>query len=446
MTTPLYTFLKEYAASGIARLHMPGHKGNHPYEVLREMSRWDITEVSGADSLFEADGVLFQSEENTSALYGSAHTCFSAGGSTLCIQAMIALTCKPGDTIIAARNAHKAFINACTLLDVTPHWICPQYNDSFGVSGEVTDASVEEAIAACPQAKAVYVTSPDYLGCISDIAAIAGLCRAHGIPLLVDNAHGAHLKFLPRDCHPLTLGASLCCDSAHKTLPVFTGGAYLHTAKGAPYTREQVKSAMALFGSTSPSYLILLSLDLNNRYLAEQGRADFASLEQTVKGLCVAAQEKGFPPISAHFDPTKLTFDACRAGMTGEELADHFRAHGVECEYAARRHVVLMLSPQNTAEEIARVREAIAAISPSPSVSVPEDEPFSIPKTALRVREAAFAASEWISVDEACGRISAETKIKCPPGVPIVIAGERIDEHVQKLLKRSSIFGMNVVK
>lgn len=424
---------------------MPGHKGNHPDEVLREISRWDITEVSGADSLFEADGVLLESEENTSALYGSAHTSFSAGGSTLCIQAMVALTCRPGDTIIAARNAHKAFLNACTLLDVEPHWICPRYNDSFGVSGEVTAESVEAAITACPEAKAVYLTSPDYLGCISDIAAISGVCRAHAMPLLVDNAHGAHLHFLPEDRHPLTLGATLCCDSAHKTLPVLTGGAYLHVSRAASYTKEQVKNAMALFGSTSPSYLILLSLDLNNCYLAERGREDFARLEQTVAGLCGRAAEKGFRPISERFDATKLTLDAYAVGMTGTALADHFRAHDVECEYAARRHMVLMLSPQNTKWDVERACEALDSIIPAPPICDGE-EGFAIPERVLGLREACFAPSERVDVDHALGRVSAEVKIKCPPGVPIVVAGERIDERVQKLLKRSSIFGLNVVK
>ena len=405
MKTPVYDFLKQYAESGMVRLHMPGHKGKLPYEMLREISQYDITEIAGADSLFEADGILAQSEENAAMLYQTGTTCFLAGGSTLGIQTMLACTCLPGDTVIAARNAHKAFINTCALLDLRVRWILPDCRDSFGVSGTVTPEQVEAALSK-GGARAVYITSPDYMGYMSDVKALAEVCRRYGVPLLVDNAHGAHLKFVAEDRHPISLGASMCCDSAHKTLPVLTGGAYLHIAKGIPVSKETAKEKAALFGSTSPSYLILLSLDL--------------------------------------YDDTKLTLDGADHGLSGAELAEHFRRMGVECEYAGERHVVFMLSPQNTAEDFSRFKEALLCAPYGSRSFVTPD--FVLPALAMTPRKAAFAPAERIRVEGACGRIAAQTRITCPPGVPIVTAGERIDKFTIKFLKNSGISFINVVK
>lgn len=445
MQTPIYDFLSRYRESGISRLHMPGHKGDLPFPALREISRLDITEIAGADALYEAEGIIGESEDNASALYGSRFTCYSAGGSTLGIQAMVAAVSSPGGSILAGRNAHMAFVNACALLDVQPIWMLPRYNDSFGVSGEMTPETVEEALKRYPQAGAVYLTSPDYLGCMSDVKGIADVCRRFHRPLLVDNAHGAHLRFLPRDRHPITLGAALCCDSAHKTLPVLTGGAYLHAGSSFPGDKAFLKSRMALFGSTSPSYLILLSLDLCNRYLEERGRADFAVLEQNAMQLQKAMEEKGFLPLCAHMDPTKLTFDAYAAGWRGEELAGWFRRQGIECEYAASRHVVLMLSPQNTRRDLHRILQSIRALALHTPLCA-ADGPFVLPETVMPLRQAMFASSERIPVEQARGRVAAETRIKCPPGVPVIVAGEEIGENTQKLLKKSSIATINVVK
>lgn len=443
METPVYDFLRQYTESGTVRLHMPGHKGKLPHEALREISQYDITEIAGADSLFEADGILAQSEENAAALYQTGATCFLAGGSTLGIQTMLACACSPGDTVLAVRNAHKAFINTCTLLDLRVRWILPVCRDSFGVSGTVTPEQVEAALSE-GGARAVYVTSPDYMGYMSDVKAIAAVCKRYGVPLLVDNAHGAHLKFGAEDRHPISLGASMCCDSAHKTLPALTGGAYLHIAKDIPISKETAKEKAALFGSTSPSYLILLSLDLCNAYLAEHGKEDFAKLAETADILRRAAQAAGFAVQKGLCDDTKLTLDGADHGLSGAELAEHFRQMGIECEYAGERHVVFMLSPQNTAEDISRLKEALLCAPYGSRSFVTPD--FALPVCAMTPREAAFAPNERIRIEKACGRIAVQTRITCPPGVPIVTAGERIDKFVLNFLKNSGISFINVVK
>lgn len=443
MNTPVYNFLKQYAESGTVRAHMPGHKGRLPHEALRELSRFDITEIAGADSLFEADGILAEAERNTASLYGSGETCFLTGGSTLGIQTMLACTCSPGDTVIAARNAHKAFINTCALLGLNVRWILPDCRDSFGVSGTVTPGQIEKALTE-GGAKAVYITSPDYLGFLCDVKAIADICRRYNVPLLVDNAHGAHLKFGQEDRHPVTLGASMCCDSAHKTLPVLTGGAYLHIAKGFPVSKEQVKEKAALFGSTSPSYLILLSLDLCSQYLSERGHEDFSALHETVNGLWKTAEKAGFSRPDGLLDDTKLTLDGAEHALSGEALAAYFRREGIECEYAGERHVVFMLSPQNTSEDIAHFHKVLLhAPYGKERFDIPD---FSLPVCVMPPREAVFAPFECVNLDDACGRTAAQTKITCPPGVPLVVAGEVIAKNVLKFLKNSGITAINVVK
>lgn len=443
--TPLNDFLTEFIKADISRLFMPGHKGNHPYEVLREISRYDITEITGADSLYEADGIIMESEKIASELFETASTAFSAGGSTLCIQTMLSLVTSPGDSVIAARNAHISFFNSCVLLDLTPSWILPKYNDEFGVSGIITAEQVLKAIVANKNAKAVYITSPDYMGAMSDIKGIAEVCKSYGMPLLVDNAHGAHLKLLREDCHPIKLGATLCCDSAHKTLPTLTGAAYLHSSDGERFGSEIMKKNMALFGSTSPSYLIMLSLDLCNRYLLSDAKTDFLMLCDREAEIWDKLNKKGFTRISNRCDPTKITLDGAQAGKNGNELFEHFKKHKIEPEYVGERHMVFMLSPQTTERDFLRFTEAIEAFVPSVQKENTKIQPF-LPSSAMSMRKAFFSQKETLPLDSAVGRTSASTRIKCPPGIPIIAPGELVDEQVEKLLKKSSIFALDVVK
>ncbi|MDO4740900.1 MAG: PLP-dependent transferase, partial [Eubacteriales bacterium] len=268
MNTPVCDFVRAYAEKKALRLHMPGHKGLGPLGI----EALDITEIEGADSLFEADGILRESEENASALFGCP-TFYSTEGSSLCIRAMLylsrlhALSSGRRPLVLAGRNAHKTFLSALALLDIDVEWLYPAQESSY-LACPLDAQALEQAFAgASAPPGAVYITSPDYLGHVADIAALAEVCHRHGALLLVDNAHGAYLRFLPESMHPMELGADLCCDSAHKTLPVLTGGAYLHIARHLPALAASAKDALALFGSTSPSYLLLQSLDAANPYL-----------------------------------------------------------------------------------------------------------------------------------------------------------------------------------
>ncbi len=276
MITPIYNFLNKYADSETVRLHMPGHKG----KSIADFSafKYDITEINGADSLFESDSIIAESEENTSRLYKTAKTCYSAGGSTLCIQAMLTLMKQENRTVIAVRNIHRSFLAACALLDIQPQWIFPDYSGGI-LSGEFPYKEAEKQLKSNENA-CVYLTSPDYLGKTADIKRISELCNRYNAILLVDNAHGAHT--IAAGTHPALLGADICCDSAHKMLPALTGGAYLHIIN--PKYKDKGKYAMSLFGSTSPSYLIMVSLDLCVKYISE-------SLESNYKTAVSALDE-----------------------------------------------------------------------------------------------------------------------------------------------------------
>ena len=442
MSKPICDYVKKYAESGTLRLHMPGHKGiSISDDPICGVYPYDITEIKGADSLFEADGIIADSERKTSELYGTAETVYSAGGSTLCIQAMLSMTCGIGGRCIAVRNCHRAFVNTASLLDLDVFWVYPEYENGSLLSGRVTAEMAENAILSAENACCFYMTSPDYLGRIYDVGGIAEVCHKHGIPLVVDNAHGAHLAFLGENIHPIKLGADICCDSAHKMLPALTGGAYLHI--GNEKYVGKAKQAMSRFGSTSPSYLIMQSLDVCADYLEKHGRRDIPRAADMITEL---KKELSAVWTIEESEPLRITIRASSSGLTGDDLADILRENGIECEYSDETHVVLLFSPLTSSADLKRLRKALSDVRmPKIRIKMP-DIPDIRPQKVMPIREAAFAESEDIPTDEADGRICAEIRSACPPGVALIVSGEKIDENCIKILKRYSIFHVNVVK
>ena len=419
MNTPVADFVQRYAKAGTARLHMPGHKGR----CFLGCEPWDITEIHGADALYEAEGILAESEQNAAALFGSQRTCYSTEGSSQCIRAMLylAVAASGSHTVVAARNVHRAFVSAAALLDLEIRWLWPEESRSL-CGCPISPAQLEETLNSLPEPPAaVYLTSPDYLGGMAQIPALAQVCHQHGTLLLVDNAHGAYLRFLQPSLHPLDLGADLCCDSAHKTLPVLTGGAYLHLSPTAPAQLGPLaKSALGLFGSTSPSYLTLASLDLCNRYLAEgypQRLAEAVGRLAELRERLTAAGWRVEPS-----DPLRVTVAAPR-GVTGQELAGQLRRQGAECEYADRDFLVLMATPENTPEELAH---AAAALGQCPGEANPPQLPLARGERACSIRQAAFAPRETVDAAHSLGRVCGLPTVGCPPAIPIAVSGERI--------------------
>ena len=442
MNTPVYDFLINYAQQDPVRLHMPGHKGRFGAPALQKATALDITEITGADSLFEASGILAESEKNASSLYGTAYTFYSCGGSTLCIQTMLLLMKQQGRRVLAARNVHRAFLNACVLLDIPVQWIYPRKSDGI-LSGTYDLADFEAALQAQTRSACVYVTSPDYLGRMADIAGLAELCHRYHAKLLVDNAHGAHLAFLPWQCHPIQLGADYCCDSAHKMLSGLTGTAYLHVRSDIDTEPERVRDAMAMFGSTSPSYLMLASLDWCNRELASPlFRKQLEEVLNRIQQLkCRFSPRYCF----TDGDPMHLTIDACASNLDGQELAAHLEQHQVFVEYADRYHVVLLFSAASTDFDFETLEKLLENFVPT---RVAAEEKFSLPRpeTVCGIREAALAPQEIVPVEESVGRICAAVKVPCPPAVPIVLSGERIDRDCIAVCRGYGIAEISVVQ
>ena len=419
MNTPVADFVQRYAKAGTARLHMPGHKGR----CFLGCEPWDITEIHGADALYEAEGILAESEQNAAALFGSQRTCYSTEGSSQCIRAMLylAVAASGSHTVVAARNVHRAFVSAAALLDLEIRWLWPEESRSL-CGCPISPAQLEETLHSLPEPPAaVYLTSPDYLGGMAEIPTLAQVCHQHGTLLLVDNAHGAYLRFLQPSLHPLDLGADLCCDSAHKTLPVLTGGAYLHLSPTAPAQLAPLaKSALGLFGSTSPSYLTLASLDLCNRYLAEGYPQRLAEAVERLAELRERLTAAGWRVEPS--DPLRVTVAAPR-GVTGQELAGQLRRQGAECEYADRDFLVLMATPENTPEELA---QAAAALGQCPGEANPPQLPLARGERACSIRQAAFAPRETVDAAHSLGRVCGLPTVGCPPAIPIAVSGERI--------------------
>lgn len=427
MDTPVCDFVREYAGSDTVRMHMPGHKG----KSYLGFENLDITEIQGADSLYEADGIISESEDNASEIFG-CRTLYSAEGSSQCIRAMLHLILlyakhwgkKP--VIAAARNVHKTFLTAAGLLDIDVDWLYPEKEVSY-LSCRLTAEEIEEYLQnSSEKPAAVYLTSPDYLGIISDIEGIAEVCHKYGVLLAVDNAHGAYLKFLAKSMHPIDLGADICCDSAHKTLPVLTGGAYLHLShRMQEAVGKQAKNSMMLFGSTSPSYLILQSLDAANGYLSEYTEK-LQTILPEIENFKGRLLKLGY---SLYGDePLKLTICAKEYGYTGSEMAELLRKYKTEPEFSDNDYLVLMLSAETDKATLEYLEQVLSQIPPRQKKA--EKSPSLVKaKKIMSIREAMLSDFEQLPTKQCIGRVLAVPTVGCPPAVPILVCGEEIDEH-----------------
>lgn len=474
MKTPIVDFVRKYKQLKGIRFHMPGHKG----KAVLGCEAGDITEISGADVLYEASGIIAESEAIAANLFGTKRTVFSTEGSSQCVRAMLELARRwwwsnqkqqgiehfvtdskiairnipegndqrqERPIIIAARNVHKSFLYASILLDFEIVWLWPEEEEASLCSCTVSVKQVEEVLQAQKDTvAAVYITSPNYLGTEADIEGIAKVCHTNGTLLLVDNAHGAYLQFLKSSRHPMELGADICCDSAHKTLPVLTGGAYLHISRNAPEGLDkQAKQAMELFGSTSPSYLILQSLDLCNAYIADGYREKLCHTILQIEDTKRQLKEHGWQVVET--DPLRITIKVSPY-MTGEELGNILRNYNMECEYADKDYLVLMVTPENKAEDLKQFLAVLKEESPSFSMKEKKIPVLKSAQKIMSVREAFFSLGEVVEVEHGIGKICRMPTAICPPAIPIVVPGERIDEAAVKCFQYYGIEFVDVIK
>ncbi len=445
MNTPICDFVRQYAQSKNMRFHMPGHKG----KSFLGVESLDITEIEGADVLYNANGIIKQSEENASELFGSKKTLYSTEGSSLSIRAMLYLAVlhakqngkKP--KVAAFRNLHKAFLSAAVMLDFDIVWLYSEKSSGI-VSCEISACELDDRLSKMSsKPTALHITSPDYLGNIYDVEGYSKVCKKHDMLLLVDNAHGAYLKFLPNDLHPISLGADMCCDSAHKTLPVLTGGAYLHISQNAPSELyENAKKAMSLFASTSPSYLILQSLDMANKYICDGYREKLADLCEKLSALKERLSTAGF--VLCSDEPLKITIKTKPYGYKGNDFASILAEKNIVCEFCDPDYVVLMPSVENTCD-LQALESALLSI-PKKSCITEKPPNLCVPERRMSPREALLSASEKMRVSDSTGKILSDFCVSCPPAIPILIAGEVIDENTKALFDYYGINECSTIK
>lgn len=423
---------------------MPGHKG----KALLGPEPFDVTEFDGADCLFCSSGIIKESELNAGELFG-ADTFYSTEGSSLCIRAMLFLARKYAllngkkPLVLAGRNAHKSFLSAVALLDIDVEWLYG--SDCSYLSCDIDAKSIKNYLTNSKNLPvALYLTSPDYLGNTLDIKGISEVCKEFNILLIVDNAHGAYLKFLPNSIHPIDLGATMCCDSAHKTLPALTGASYLHISKCAnPFFKENVKDAMSLFASTSPSYLIMQSLDLVNAYLFGGYREKLLQTAQRVIELKNDLIKYGYELIGN--EPLKITLNVKPFGYNGLEFNELLKENKTVCEFFDQDYVVFMITPENQKDGIERLKKVLFSIEKRKSINGLPPK-IAKPKKAISVREAVLSASEKVDIRQAKDRILSSLAVNCPPAVPIIVSGEIVDEQVVSALTYYGITQVDVIK
>lgn len=441
MKTPIVSFLKSYQEKSPVRMHMPGHKGAGilGYEGM------DLTEIYGADELFAAEGIIKESEQNASSLFGCP-TYYSTQGSTLCIQTMCTILCQDAKSkgkkpkILAGRNAHRSFIHTAALLDFDIEWL---YGKSDYLSCKIHAEDLEKAIIES-HPTAVYLTNPDYLGNLLDIQSLASVCKKHNVLLAIDNAHGAYLHFLEPSLHPIDLGADLCCDSAHKTLPVLTGGAYLHLSDSLNQVwKNDVKHFMEYFSSTSPSYLIMASLDAANEVLDTAFKKSLSECIQRVDGLKNTLIQHGYTILSG--EPMKITISTKEFGYTGNEIANLLMECDIYPEFYDSDYIVLMPSPYNTKDDLKRLETCLCGIERKP-ILINKPPKLEQSKKAMNVRQALFSSSITLDVSKSLGQVCSSVTVSCPPAILPVIPGEVISESSIEVMKYYGIETVRVVK
>lgn len=447
-STPLFSNLNSYKKQHFSSFHTPGHKNSSFFSKIN-FSKLDFTELSTTDNLFEPSFSILQAEKNAAEIFKTKKTLFSAGGCSLCVQTMLRLAFPNGGKVITSRILHKSAINAMALLNIEPIYLTPEKDNKTNFWEAISPQAISNALKENPDVKAVFITSPDYFGVLADIKAISEICKKFNVLLLVDNAHGSHLGFLKKNLHPIYLGADMCTDSAHKTLPVFTGGAFLHINNSK--FLDLAKKEMQLFASTSPSFVILTSLDLCCDWLKKYGKKSFLKLEHTIENIKNLALKAGLILPDGLCDPIRLSFNTSKIGLSCEEFSDYLREFKVEPEFYIDDFVVLIPTPFNKKTDFKRLKSALLNLKKLKNNAAKRQNQnnfyyFEEPKIATSLNQTLFSESYKINTKDSLGKISKYMICPCPPGVPILLPGEIITNSIMENLINYGIFSLDVLK
>ncbi|MEB3826349.1 aminotransferase class I/II-fold pyridoxal phosphate-dependent enzyme [Phormidium sp. CCY1219] len=443
---PLLETLQHCARSDRAPFYAPGHKGGRGIaQSLGDLCgqavfQADLPELPELDNLFAPQGAIAQAQQLAAQAFGADRTWFSVNGSTGGAIAGILATLAPGEKIILPRNTHQSAISGLILSGAVPVFINPEYHPEWDLPLSITPEAVAAALAQHPDAKAVMMVYPTYQGICGDIEAIADIVHQQGIPLLVDEAHGPHFAFHPDLPTPaLQAGADLSVQSIHKVLGAMTQASMLHL-QGHRIDPQRISAALQLIHSTSPSYLLLASLDAARRQMALHGEAlmertlnladDARARLEAIQGISVLESS---PPKRAGFDRgdrTRLTVKVTQLGLNGYQADEILHEKlGVTCELPSARHLTFIISLGNRGDDIERLVAAFKTLSAHyrrPPASPPPCPPAPLPARPLSPREAFFAPVETVEIRQCVGRISAELVCPYPPGIPVLMPGETI--------------------
>ena len=422
MPTPLVDALRAYAALEPARFHMPGHKGRSlPLPELDGLTAIDVTELNGTGNLYEPGEPFDSAQKLWAERFGFERCQFLTGGSTQGVHTGLALCCAPGDKILLDRGSHRSAFHAMALLDLRPVWLERPWLARENFAGPISPEGVERALDQNPDIKTVCVTSPAYSGVLSDVDAIARIAHAHGARLFVDGAHGAHLPFLGLE--PFR-GADAVVVSAHKTLPALGQTALLFVSGFDP---DRVRELASVFGTSSPSYPLMASLDAARDWMERQGAQEYRRAAARVAEL-----RENFPSlrpgdpacgVGLALDPARLVLKA----QDGHALARALEQRGVVPEMADRGHIVLICTCQDDEFAFRALTQALEELRDQLG-DCPPLPPPPLPEAALTPRQALFAPRETVPLDRSAGRIAAGHIAPYPPGVPVVAPGERIEK------------------
>lgn len=453
MMTPIYKALLDYIHKDMSRLHMPGHKGENIYDI-ENLWKYDVTEIENLDNLLNSSGVIKQTEDIYKKIYNSKLSVITTQGSTLGVQIMLTAammaTKNRSKKIIIDRNSHISAINTMALLDLEPIWIFRNKLVDCFSPGQILSEELEDIIIKNPEAQIVYITSPDYLGQVLDLRSISKICKKYDKFLLVDNAHGAHFKFMSKNVHPMECQCSVCCDSLHKTLPVLTGGALVHVFE--KRLVKYIKRSQKLYSSTSPSYLIMLSIDRLISYIFSNLKKDYNLLSIRLGKLKKIAKNKGFDILDSCEDPAKFVFGSGVFNCSAKEMAKILRKNQIEPEYVSEYWIVLMFSPFNSNKDFVRLETTIEKISKlfkksrdSKNFRYSDIDFFKNLERKMSIREALMRDCERISILNSVGKVVSSSVVTCPPCVPIITPGEVVSHETAKFLLKQNIKFLDVV-
>jgi len=446
-----YKQLEEYSKSGNYPFHMPGHKGGEIDGFFPELLAMDITEITGFDNLQEPKGILKDAQERFARLYGAEETFFLVNGSTVGILASIVSQFRDGDEVFVARNCHRSVYSALILSGIKPIYLLPPYYKTCGFFGGITKEMVQQLVAEYPKAKGLVLTSPTYEGITSDIAGIAEVLHEKEMLLVVDEAHGAYFPFhelFPKSA--VSQGADIVVQSLHKTMPVMTQTALLHCV-GERVDRESLHQSIPMVQTSSPSYILMASIDFCGEWLETKGEQAFLEYGRNLltfrqgqnkrKWLHLLDWEDVKTLGAKEYDRGKLVFTWDDKQMSGNAIGDFLRQqHGLELELYGSCHMIAMTSPADTAEGFHRLEKALCNLEtvwdniPRKTVGINTLE-LHLPIQKRTPRQGFFASKTWCDLKEAIGQESGGFLIPYPPGVPILAPGEIITKECIEKIK-----------